>query len=56
MAEKVWMRPPNKDGAPEEFDHTSETVVPLMVAGWVQCDAPTEAEHTPAHDDEQKEG
>jgi hypothetical protein len=33
------MKPPYT-GEPEEFEHTSETIVPLMVAGWVQCEPP----------------
>ena len=42
MADKVWMRPPG-DGEPEEIEATEDILVPLMVAGWSQCEAPVAA-------------
>ncbi len=39
MQERVWMRPPD-GGPPQKFEATQEVLVPLMVAGWNQCQPP----------------
>ena len=39
MPDKVWMRPPD-GGEPKEVEATQKILVPLMVAGWSQCEAP----------------
>ncbi len=39
-----WLRPPFGQGEPEEVDAMPEVLVPLMVAGWSQCDPPTATE------------
>jgi hypothetical protein len=38
----VWMYPPHGQGEPEEVEATTAALVPLMVAGWSQCDPPEE--------------
>ena len=43
MNDKVWMKPPFGVGEPKEVDATPEVLVPLMVAGWCQCDSPVPA-------------
>jgi len=42
--EKVWLRPPVGQGEPKEIEATPENLVPVMVAGWTQCDPPTTRE------------
>jgi hypothetical protein len=37
--ETVWMRPPD-GGPPKEVPADPEELVPLMVAGWSQCEPP----------------
>lgn len=37
---RAWMRPPYGEGEPIEVEDTPERLVPLMVAGWSQCDPP----------------
>ena len=39
----VWMRPPCGDGDAKEVESTPDVLVPLMVAGWSQCEAPKSA-------------
>ncbi len=47
--DKVWMKPPFGTGEPKQVDSTPEVLGPLMVAGWSQIEAPTDAPaHTPA--------
>jgi len=41
--ETVWMQPPG-GGQPEEVDAAPDNLVPLMVAGWSQCEPPQAAE------------
>ena len=41
---KVWMMPPFGAGEPKEVDATPEVLGPLMVAGWSQCEPPTNNE------------
>ena len=38
--DKVLMKPPFGAGEPKEVDATPETLTPLMVTGWSQCDPP----------------
>ena len=38
--EKVFMKPPFGLGEPKEVEAISETLVPMMVAGWSQCQPP----------------
>ena len=40
-ADKVLMKPPFGVGEPKEVDATPEILIPLMVAGWAQCERPT---------------
>ena len=37
----VFLMPPFGVGEPKEVDATPESLAPLMVAGWSQCDPPT---------------
>jgi hypothetical protein len=37
----VWLMPPWGRGEPKEVEATPEVLVPLMVAGWTQCQPPT---------------
>jgi len=39
-AAKVWMRPPWGQGDPKEVEATPDVIVPMMVAGWTQCEPP----------------
>ncbi len=41
---KVWMKPPFGEGEPKEVEATPEVLVPLMTAGWNQCESPTRPE------------
>ncbi len=41
---RVWMRPPHGQGEPKEVEAEPAVIVPLMVAGWSQCDPPKPAE------------
>jgi hypothetical protein len=36
----VWLRPPWGEGEPKEFDPRPDVLVPLLVAGWSQCEPP----------------
>jgi hypothetical protein len=45
MKDKVWMMPPFGEGEPKEVEATPEVLTPLMVAGWSQCEPPTEISH-----------
>ncbi|MCL4853851.1 MAG: hypothetical protein KJZ78_21035 [Bryobacteraceae bacterium] len=38
--EKVLIKPPFGAGEPEEVDAAPEKLIPRMVAGWTQCEAP----------------
>ena len=39
-ANKVWMVPPYGRGEPKQVEATPEVLVPLMLAGWAQCEPP----------------
>ena len=39
-ATRVWMKPPFGLGEPKEVEAKSELIVPLMNAGWSQCEPP----------------
>lgn len=41
---KVWLRPPWGEGEPKEFEARPDILVPLMVAGWSQCEPPAPKE------------
>jgi hypothetical protein len=41
---KVWLRPPWGVGEPKEVDATPDVLVPLLVAGWAQCEPPAPKE------------
>ena len=43
MDDKVWLAPPWGEGEPMEMDATPEVLVPLLTAGWNQCEPPTQA-------------
>jgi len=36
----VWMRPPWGEGEPKQVEDTPVILVPLMVAGYSQCEPP----------------
>jgi hypothetical protein len=36
----VWLAPPFGQGEPKEVEATPAVLVPLLVAGWSQCDPP----------------
>lgn len=38
--DRVYMKPPFGLGEPKEVEATPEVLVPLMLAGWTQCDPP----------------
>ena len=40
----VWLRPPFGVDEPKQVEATPETLVPLLVRGWAQCDPPAESE------------
>lgn len=40
MSSTVWLKPPFGEGDAKEVDATPEVLVPLMAAGWNQCDSP----------------
>ena len=42
--DKVMMIPPFGIGEPKEVEATPEKLVPMMVAGWTQCEPPTKHE------------
>jgi len=42
--DRVYMKPPFGLGEPKEVDATPEILVPLMLAGWTQCDPPKRVE------------
>ena len=42
MADKVWMVGPD-GGPPQEMDATPDILVPMLVQGWSQCEAPAPA-------------
>jgi len=42
--DRVYMKPPFGLGEPKEVDATPEVLVPLMLAGWNQCDPPKRTE------------
>jgi len=47
----VWLRPPWGVGEPKEVDAAPDVLVPLLVAGWAQCDPPAHPEEvTDVHD------
>ena len=37
---RVWLRPPWGVGEPKEVEATPDVLVPLMVAGYSQCEPP----------------
>ena len=36
----VWLLPAMGEGEPKEVEATPEVLMPLMVAGWSQCEPP----------------
>ena len=42
--DRVFMRPPHGQGEPKEVDATPAVIVPLMIAGWSQCEPPAAEE------------
>ena len=38
--DKVFMKPPFGVGEPKEVEATPENLIPMMVAGWSQCERP----------------
>ena len=49
MTEYVYMRPPWGQGEPQKVEARPEKIVPLMNAGWQQCDAPATDEEVTEH-------
>ena len=41
---RVWMRPPHGQGEPKEVEATPALIIPMMVAGWSQCEPPAAEE------------
>lgn len=39
-SDRVYMKPPFGLGEPKEVEATPEVLVPLMLAGWTQCEPP----------------
>ncbi|MCW5982694.1 MAG: hypothetical protein KIT09_31690 [Bryobacteraceae bacterium] len=44
MSELVWLAPPFGQGEPKQVEAKPELIVPLLVAGWSQCEPPTKNE------------
>ena len=42
--DRVYMKPPFGLGEPKEVDATPDVLVPLMLAGWSQCEPPQRTE------------
>ena len=49
MNDKVWLAPPFGVGELKEVDATPEVLVPLLTAGWNQCEPPTQATEVKAN-------
>ncbi len=50
-SDRVYMKPPFDLGEPKEVDATPDVLVPLMLAGWSQCEPPeTQVEVKNVHD------
>ena len=49
MPDKVWMMPPFGVGEPKQVDAKPEVLVPLMNAGWSQCEPPVKEVTTDVH-------
>ncbi len=47
--DKVTMNPPFGVGEPKEVEATPEILIPLMVAGWNQCEPPAKHEEVNNH-------
>jgi len=47
--DKVLMKPPFGVGEPKQVEATPEVLVPLMVAGWSQCEPPAQNEEVNAN-------
>jgi len=43
-SDRVYMKPPFGLGEPKEVEATPEVLVPLMLAGWTQCEQPKRSE------------
>ena len=41
MNDRVWLAPPD-GGEPKEVDATPDVLIPLLVQGWRQVEAPQE--------------
>jgi hypothetical protein len=41
--ETVWLAPPFGQGKPKEVEATPEVLIPLLTAGWSQCQPPRQA-------------
>lgn len=50
--ETVWMCPPFGAGESQEVEATPEVLVPLMVAGWSQCEKPVGNQENLTHVDD----
>ncbi len=42
--DRVYMKPPFGLGEPKEVDASPEVLVPMMLAGWSQCEPPKRTE------------
>jgi hypothetical protein len=51
MTDFVWMVPA-EGGEPRQVEAKTETLVPLMVAGWRQCDPPAKRKEVKPHVDD----
>lgn len=51
MAELIWIKN-NRTGETKQVEHTPESIVPLMVAGWSQCEPPPDGKEKQAEKEE----
>jgi hypothetical protein len=47
--DKVTMKPPFGVGESKEVEATPEVLIPMMVAGWSQCEPPARREEVNIH-------
>ena len=52
MTEFVWLRPPYGQGEAKQVEAKPELLIPLMIAGWSQCDPPAATEEVTTHVDD----
>jgi hypothetical protein len=50
--QSVWLMPPFGQGEPKEIEAKPDILVPLLVAGWRQCDPPAKRKDANPHVDD----